>query len=63
MRASDFAGIISALAPGTTVYFNTWRGGEWFQRALIVGSSKCPAPTARSKTNKTSANWTQRWSD
>jgi len=46
MRASDFAAIISSMAPNTTVYLTTWRGGEWFQRKLIVGSSECPNPTA-----------------
>ena len=60
MRSSDFAAIISAMAPYTTVYLTTWRGGEWFQRTLILGSSKCPDPTGRLRTNKTSAdpfNW------
>jgi serine protease Do len=46
MRASDFAAIISSMAPNTTVYLTTWRGGEWFQRKLIVGSSECLNPTA-----------------
>jgi membrane-associated protease RseP (regulator of RpoE activity) len=60
MRSSDFAAIISSMAPGTTVYLTTWRGGEWFQRKLILGSSKCPDPTGRLRTNNTSAdpyNW------
>jgi S1-C subfamily serine protease len=68
MRSSDFAEIISMMAPGTSVYLDTWRGGEWFQRTLILGSSKCPDPTGQLRTNKTSAdpyNWylMQTWSN
>ena len=51
VRSSDFAAIISSMAPDTTVYFTTWRGGEWFQRTLILGSSRCPDPTAGPGTN------------
>jgi serine protease Do len=41
MRSSDFAGIISMLAPGTSVYLNTWRDGEAMQVKLILGSAQC----------------------
>ena len=40
-RASDFAGIISAMAPGTLVYLDTWRDGEARQVALALGSAPC----------------------
>ena len=40
-RASDFAGIISAMAPGTLVYLDTWRDGEARQVALVLGSAPC----------------------
>jgi S1-C subfamily serine protease len=42
-RASDFAGIISAMAPGMTVYLSTWRDGEARQVTLILGSAPCRA--------------------
>jgi serine protease Do len=42
-RASDFAEIISTIAPGTTVYLNTWRDGEERQVTLILGSGPCRA--------------------
>ena len=45
IRASDFVAIISSMAPNTTVYLTTWRGGEWFQRKVVLGSFKCPDPT------------------
>jgi S1-C subfamily serine protease len=41
MRASDFAGIISMMAPGTSVYLNTSRNGEAMQVTLILGSAPC----------------------
>jgi serine protease Do len=43
MRASDFAGIISVMAPGTSVYLNTSRNGEAMQVMLILGSAPCRA--------------------
>jgi len=46
-HARDFSSIISSMAPGTTVSLTTWRGGEWFQRTVVVGSSECPDPTAQ----------------
>src|SRR6516165_9607991 len=39
MRSSDFAGIISTMAPGTTVYLATWRNGEARQITLTLSSS------------------------
>ena len=39
MRSSDFAGIISKMAPGTTVYLATWRNGEPRQITLTLSSS------------------------
>jgi serine protease Do len=41
MRSSDFAGIISMMAPGTSVYLNIWRDGEAMQVKLILGSAQC----------------------
>ena len=35
-RASDFAPIISALAPGTTVYLDTWRNRQPMEVKLVV---------------------------
>jgi hypothetical protein len=29
------------LAPGTTVYLNTWRDGEAMQVKLMLGSAQC----------------------
>ena len=40
-RSSDFAGIISAMAPGTMVYLDTWRDGEARQVMLVLGSAPC----------------------
>jgi serine protease Do len=41
MRASNFAEIISRMAPGTTVYLNTLRNGEAISIKLILGSVQC----------------------
>ena len=41
MRSTDFADIISMMAPGTPVYLDTSRNGEAMQVKLIVGSTKC----------------------
>ena len=38
MRSNDFAGIISAMAPGTTVGLATWRNGEARQVTVKLGS-------------------------
>ena len=41
VRSSDFAEIISMMAPGTSVYLNTLRDGEAMQVQLIIGSAQC----------------------
>jgi len=41
MRSSDFAGIISAIAPGTSVYLDTWRDRQAMQVTVILGSAPC----------------------
>jgi S1-C subfamily serine protease len=41
MQSSGFAKIISAMAPGTAVYFDTSRNGEAMQVKLILGSALC----------------------
>jgi serine protease Do len=41
MRSSDFAEIISMMAPGTSVYLNTWRNGEARKVRLTLGSAQC----------------------
>jgi serine protease Do len=41
MRASDFAEIISMMAPGTSVCLNTWRSGEAMQVTVVLGSVQC----------------------
>jgi S1-C subfamily serine protease len=38
----DFAPIIANHAPGTTVYFRTFRDGQLIDRAVIVRSGQCP---------------------
>jgi serine protease Do len=41
IQASDFAKIISAMAPGTTVHLYTWRDGQPRQVKLVLGSVHC----------------------
>jgi hypothetical protein len=41
MRSSDFAGIISMMAPGTSVYLNAWRDRQAMQVTVILGSAPC----------------------
>jgi serine protease Do len=41
MRSSDFAGIISKMAPGTSVDLDTWCDGEAMQVKLMLGSAQC----------------------
>jgi serine protease Do len=41
MRSSDFAGIISAMAPGTSVYLDTWRDRQATQVTVVLGSAPC----------------------
>jgi hypothetical protein len=33
--------IISMMAPGTSVYLNTWRGGGTMQVTVVLGSTQC----------------------
>jgi serine protease Do len=44
MRSTDFAQIISAMAPGTRVYFDTSRDRQARQVALVLGSGACRTP-------------------
>jgi serine protease Do len=41
MVSSNFAGIISMMAPGTSVSLNTSRNGEAMQLNLVLGSAQC----------------------
>jgi serine protease Do len=41
MVSGDFAGIISLMAPGTSVSLNTSRNGEGMQVNLVLGSAQC----------------------
>ena len=43
MRSSDFAAMISARAPGSTVYLSTFRDGQMIEVQLVLGSGKCPS--------------------
>ena len=38
----SFAPIIAKQADDTTLYFRTFRDGQLIDRAVIVGSGKCP---------------------
>ena len=38
MRSNDFAGIISKMAPGATVFLAIWRNGEARQVTVTLGS-------------------------
>jgi predicted metalloprotease with PDZ domain len=42
MSSSDFATIISAMAPGSMVYLRTFRNGELIEVQAVLGSSTCP---------------------
>jgi serine protease Do len=42
MRSGDFAAMISAMAPNTLVYFNTFRDGQMIELKVTLGSGKCP---------------------
>jgi hypothetical protein len=37
----DFAPTISSFAPGSTVYFRTYRSAQLIERSVILGYSKC----------------------
>jgi len=41
VHAGEFARIISATAPGTTVYLDTWRDRQAMQVKLVLGSIRC----------------------
>jgi serine protease Do len=43
MRSSDFASMISAMAPSTPVSLNTYRDGQMIEVKLRRGSGKCPS--------------------
>jgi hypothetical protein len=38
---AGIAGIISKMAPGTSVDLDTWRDGEAMQVKLMLGSAQC----------------------
>jgi serine protease Do len=40
-QATDFAGIIASMAPGTMVYLYTFRDGQPRQVALVLGAGPC----------------------
>lgn len=39
----DFAKTVAATAPGTTVYFTTWRNGQLIDVSVVLGSGRCPS--------------------
>src|SRR5271169_5441138 len=41
MRSSDFATMISAMAPNSIVYLSTFRDGQMIEVKLTLGSGKC----------------------
>jgi serine protease Do len=43
MRSSDFAAMISARAPDSTVYLSTFRDGQMIELQVMLGSGKCPS--------------------
>ena len=43
MRSGDFATMISAMAPGSTVYLRTFRDGQMIEVQVMLGSGKCPS--------------------
>jgi serine protease Do len=46
-KASDFAGIISELAPQTIVHLATYRDGQAMELQIMLGSGKCPRAQQR----------------
>ena len=56
MRSSDFAGIISMMAPGASVYLDTWRNGEAMQVKLIIGSAQCPRRAGKRRLRSVTTN-------
>jgi S1-C subfamily serine protease len=43
MRSGDFAAMIAAMAPSTTVHLSTFRDGQMIEVKLMIGSGKCPS--------------------
>jgi S1-C subfamily serine protease len=41
VRASDFATMISAIAPSTIVHLTTYRDGQMIEVKLMLGATKC----------------------
>jgi serine protease Do len=41
MRSSDFATMISAIAPNTLVFLSTFRDGQMIEVKVMLGSGKC----------------------
>ena len=39
----DFAPTIAKMAPGTTVYFTTWRNRQLIAVPVVLGSGRCPS--------------------
>jgi S1-C subfamily serine protease len=48
-RARDFAAIISKQAPGSAIYFTTFRNGEAKEIKLTLGYSNCKLPSGVSQ--------------
>jgi serine protease Do len=42
MRSSDFATMISAIAPNTLVHLSTFRDGQMIEVKVMLGFGKCP---------------------
>ena len=43
----DFLPTISAFAPGTPVFLDTWRSGQFIQVRVVLGAKKCPGAASR----------------
>ena len=41
MLSSDFAAMISMMAPGSVVYLNTFRSRQMIKVSLVLGTGKC----------------------
>jgi S1-C subfamily serine protease len=41
IRSGDFAGLISAMAPGDEVHLSTWRNGQPREVKLFLGAARC----------------------
>ena len=42
-NSRDFAPTLAKMAPGTTVYFTTWRNRQLIDVAVVLGSGRCPS--------------------